>query len=302
MRRTRGYGLGDLSFRDGYVTANGIRLHYVDWGGDGPPALLLHPTGFHAHVWTPYVRHLRPRFHCYGLDARGHGDSDKPGSYGWPDFQADLLGFMHALGLRGVLGIGHSAGGTMISLAAAEEPELVERAVLLDPILFFEDTPQPAPSDNGLAVGARKRRMNWPSREAILQSYGSRPPFNAWQREFLEDYVKWGVRDEPDGSVTLKCSGEDEAEMYRWGPRRLPSELVLPRVRCPVLLVAGAQSEAFPPAKAQRAAELLPDVEPLSVPDTGHFVPFERPAVVLEAIDRFIDRTAQAPSGERRAR
>lgn len=179
-------GLTGTEFRDGYVAANGIRLHYVDWGGDGPPALLLHPTSFHAHVWTPYVRRLQPRFHCYGLDARGHGDSDKPGGYGWPDLQADLMGFMHALGLRGVLAIGHSAGGTMISLAAADEPKLVERAVLIDPILFFEDTPQPAPSDVGLAGGARKRRMNWPSRQAILQSYGSRPPLNAWDRAFLE--------------------------------------------------------------------------------------------------------------------
>ncbi|HEY7295434.1 MAG TPA: alpha/beta hydrolase, partial [Dehalococcoidia bacterium] len=267
--------------RDGFVTVNDVRLHYVEWDGDGPPALLLHPTGFHARIWGPYVRRLQPRFHCFALDARGHGDSDKPGSYGWPDFQSDLLGFMHALGLRGVLGIGHSAGGTMISLAAAEEPELIDRAVLLDPILFFEDTPQPAPSDSGLAAGARKRRMNWPSREAILHSYGSRPPFNAWAREFLVDYVDFGVRDEPDGTVTLKCNGEDEGEMYRWRPRRLPSELVLPRIHCPVLLIAGAQSEAFPPTKFERAASLLADVEPLSIPGVGHFVPFERPAIVL---------------------
>ncbi|HZQ38251.1 MAG TPA: alpha/beta hydrolase [Dehalococcoidia bacterium] len=293
--------MGDRAFNDGFVTANGIRLHYVDWGGDGPPALLLHPTSFHAHVWTPYVRRLQPRFHCYGLDSRGHGDSDKPGSYGWPDFQADLTAFMHALGLRGVLGIGHSAGGTMISLAAAEEPDLVAAAVLLDPILFLEEVPRPATSsDSGLGAGARKRRMNWPSREAILQSYRSRPPFDAWDREFLEDYVNFGVRDEPDGTVTLKCKGEDEAEMYRWGPRRLPSEQVLPRMHCPVLLVTGAQSDSLPPAKAQRAAELLANGELLTLPDSGHFVPFERPAVVMQAIDRFVQRTLTVPPAQGR--
>jgi len=290
-------GVSDPAFRDGFVNVAGVRLHYVDWGGDGPSALLLHPTGFHAHIWEPYVRRLRPRFHCFGLDARGHGDSDKPGSYGWPDFQNDLIGVMRALELRGVLAIGHSAGGTMIALAAAEEPELIERAVLIDPILFFEDTPQPAPSDNGLSVGARKRRMNWPSRAAMLHSYASRPPFNRWQREFLEHYVKFGVRDEPDGSVTLKCDGADEAEMYRWGPRRLPGELVLPRVSCPALLVAGAESEAFPRTKVERAASLLANVDRLTVPETGHFAPFEQPAIVLDAIDGFIARTDQAKAG-----
>ena len=39
--------------KDGSVEANGIRLHYVEWGGEGPPAVLLHATGFLARLWEP---------------------------------------------------------------------------------------------------------------------------------------------------------------------------------------------------------------------------------------------------------
>lgn len=276
------------TWKDEFVTANGVRLHYLDWGGDGPVALFLHPTGFHAHVWDPYVRRLAGRYRCLALDARGHGDSGKPGSYLWPELAADLRGFMTALGLRDAVGVGHSGGATMIAVNAAAQPGLFSHAVLLDPILFFEGQPQPASSDNTLSVGARKRRMDWPSRAAILARFGSRPPFSLWAREFLDLYVAYGVRDNADGSVTLKCDGEDEAAVYLWEPHRVPCDEILPRVTCPVLLVGGAESEAFTPEKAAHAARLLPRAEVVSVPGVGHFVPFERPALVQDAIDRFL--------------
>src|SRR5437016_442316 len=88
---------------DAYETVNGVRLHYLDWGGNGPVMLFVHPTGFHAHVWDLYVERFRDRFHCISLDTRGHGDSDKPGVYGWTDFADDLEAFLSTLGLANVV-------------------------------------------------------------------------------------------------------------------------------------------------------------------------------------------------------
>ncbi|MCP6769625.1 alpha/beta hydrolase, partial [Klebsiella pneumoniae] len=81
--------------------------------------------------------YLSSRFHCLAYDTRGHGDSDKPAVYGWPDFADDLEALMDALGLRGALGVEHSAGATSITIVGARRPELFARAALLDPILFF---------------------------------------------------------------------------------------------------------------------------------------------------------------------
>jgi pimeloyl-ACP methyl ester carboxylesterase len=135
---------------------------------------------------------------------------------------------------------------------------------------------------------ARRRRTEWPSREAAIENYGSKPPFNSWRRDLLELYVRHGVYDRSDGTVTLKCSGEDEAKMYAWGPRPLHSDEFLPGVQCPVLLISGEQSVAFPPAKARQAASMIPDCTLLTIPGTTHFLPFERPDAVRAAIGHFL--------------
>src|SRR3990172_10551064 len=96
--------------KDGFVEANCIRLHYTEWGGAPPPVVLLHATGFLARLWEPIAIEMSARFHVYALDARGHGDSDKPvlsgvegpapaEGYGWEGLAADLPGFLDTLGL-----------------------------------------------------------------------------------------------------------------------------------------------------------------------------------------------------------
>ena len=84
-----------------HVRVRDLRLHYLDFGGDGPPLLFLHATGFHAWVWAPYAEHFRATHRVLALDQRGHGESDKPPSgYRWEEFGADLMRFLDALTLN----------------------------------------------------------------------------------------------------------------------------------------------------------------------------------------------------------
>ena len=80
-----------------FTTPAGLRLHYLDWGGDGPPMLFIHPTGFHAHVWDSYAAHFRDRFRCLAVDTRGHGDSDRPGVYSWDAMAGDVEALADAI-------------------------------------------------------------------------------------------------------------------------------------------------------------------------------------------------------------
>ena len=67
------------------------------------------------------------------FDARGRGQSDKPDAgYTLDDHAADLIGALDALGLARVLLGGHSFGGLLTYYLAANHPERVERAVVLD--------------------------------------------------------------------------------------------------------------------------------------------------------------------------
>ena len=61
------------------IVANGIHFCVFEWPGDDDgraPILLLHATGFHARCWDQVIRYL-PGRHCYALDTRGHGRTDK---------------------------------------------------------------------------------------------------------------------------------------------------------------------------------------------------------------------------------
>lgn len=281
-----------VTYQDRYFTTpEGIRLHYLDWGGDGPPLLFLHPTGFHAHVWDGYVAHYHERFHCYAVDSRGHGDSDKPGVYGWAAMARDIEALVEALDLREITGIGHSAGGTAIAVLAAHHPQRVRRAVLIDPILVFMEERRAGFTENRLETAARKRRMVWPSREAMIESYGSRPPFDAWTPENLALYVNYGVYDQPDGTVILKMPGDHEAEVFRQSAYGLDPEEVLPGVACPTLVIAGGRSDAFPQRRIERTMPLLKHARLVMIPDADHFAPFSHPQEVMAAIDRFIAET-----------
>jgi pimeloyl-ACP methyl ester carboxylesterase len=64
--------------KQSFITDDGVTIQTYNWGGDGPPLLLAHATGLHAHVWLPLVQRLRSSFHCYALDARAQGDSTAP--------------------------------------------------------------------------------------------------------------------------------------------------------------------------------------------------------------------------------
>ena len=68
---------GQAAYQDKFVRVNGLRIHYLDWGNDTkPPLLMLHGIGRVAHSFD----HIAPRFagdyHVLAIDMRGHGDSD----------------------------------------------------------------------------------------------------------------------------------------------------------------------------------------------------------------------------------
>ena len=75
----------------GFVTARGAQLHYVDWGGGGPPLLLLHGLQDCTGNWEHIAKELARTHHVYALDSRGHGDSEHvPGHYQFENYVGEV--------------------------------------------------------------------------------------------------------------------------------------------------------------------------------------------------------------------
>jgi pimeloyl-ACP methyl ester carboxylesterase/catechol 2,3-dioxygenase-like lactoylglutathione lyase family enzyme len=272
----------------GFVTANGVRLHYLDYGGDGPPAVLHHATGFHAWMWQPIADRLSVRYHVIALDARGHGDSEKPATgYSWETFIADLVGFVEALDLAGGLGVGHSLGGTVTSGAAAERAGLFTHVVALDPILIPREFRNVAEGDNPMSEKARKRRPQWGSVEEAVERYRGRGPFAEWTDEPLRRYVEHGFAKQPDGTIVLKCPPEIEAQAFGMAPH-FESWSIFDRLAVPTLLMRGSQSDAFSANDATKALGRLREGELHTVAGT-HMFPMEKPDEVVDTISAFVD-------------
>ena len=205
------------------VEHDGLEIGALDWGGDGPPLLLLHPNGFCAGVFDPLARLLRDEYRPIGIDLRGHGTSSAPSTYEQCGFVAaagDVVAVVDALGLEEVVLFGESLGGGTGILVDRLRPGLVRRLLLCEPIAMASVGGLPgADGENHMSAMARRRRAVWPDRATVLESYGSRPPLNVMEPDALAGYVRFGFRDRPDGQVELSCPPEVEAWFFECGTR-----------------------------------------------------------------------------------
>jgi pimeloyl-ACP methyl ester carboxylesterase len=283
------------------TTADGVEIATYDLGGEGPPLLLAHATGFHGRVWLPLAASLGHRYHCWSFDSRGHGDSSPApgGNYDWQGFGRDVLAVVAGLRLGAgpvrPRGVGHSSGGAALLLAEEAEPGTFEALYCYEPVVpIVEGPPSEEPIDNPLADGARRRREVFASREAALANYAGKAPFTSFDPEALEAYVEWGFHDLDDGTVRLSCRREDEARVYEnaWRHRAFQN---LDRVAAPVVLASGGRQAHFGVEASRAIAARLRHPGPIEVhEELGHFGPLERPTVVAKSVIATFDGLAAA--------
>ncbi len=271
-------------------SSDGVTVALHDFGGDGPPLLFCHATGFCGPVWQPLAESLTDRFHCYALDFRAHGASTPPdhGNMRWSGMVDDLLAVTRSVSpTEPIRAVGHSLGGGVIVLAEATSPGTISSAWTFEPILFaLPPPPEPpdAPHDSMIAQTARNRRRRFDSRDEVLERYGARPPLDILDDRCLEAYVEHGFRDLPDGTIELACSPEYEArtfEQHRTGANDRAAELDVP-----VALAVGGE-DTGPVEAVVEVAKRNPRLHLLRYPDLTHFGPLEDPERIASDIARW---------------
>ena len=239
---------------DRFYESQGLRLHYVDWGNEtAPPLILVHGGLDHCRNWDAIARELQPHFHIMAPDLRGHGDSEwaKGSSYSLTDHVYDLSRLMRFAELQDAAIVGHSLGG-MISLAyAGTYPDRVSRLAVLDGA--FLSRSQPAPIHEQMSrwidqldrIGEREPSA-FRTIEQAAQRLSTRN--KRLTPELALHLARHGVRKGADGLYRWKFDHYQRAR----APYRLSSDdhtALWSRITCPTLLMWGDES-------------FLPDPEP----------------------------------------
>jgi pimeloyl-ACP methyl ester carboxylesterase len=276
-----------------YVSVDGLSLHVVEYGGDGPPLLLVHGTGLVAQVWGVMAPYLTPHFRVYALDRKGHGHSDKPASgYELEASVPEYAAVVEQLGGEGWTAAGHSSGGASLGLASVRRPHLFRRLVMVDPIIYPRH-PQHrhGAGANVMVERTRSRRDHWPSAEAMFDDLKEKRAFRTWRNEALWDYVRHGAETGEDGSVRLKCPPALEARMYGAGGNvDLFAEFA--RIPIPTLIIRGELTDRFPRENAERVVASNANVSLVELPGLTHFPAMEDPEGVARLCVDFLGGAA----------
>jgi 3-oxoadipate enol-lactonase len=154
---------------------SGVRIG-CHFSGDpsGPTMVLLHALGEQAASWAAVEPRFASLFRVVNVDLRGHGDSDWPGVYSFELMRDDVIEVIDALGLRDVVLVGHSMGGTVAYLVAQAQPARIARLVVEDVPPPFPRT-RPVPERPEEALG-----FDWAVVPAIVEQVND--PTRRWWR------------------------------------------------------------------------------------------------------------------------
>ena len=275
-----------------------LRLHYVDWGNEGaPPLLLVHGGRDHCRNWDWVAQRLRSRFHIIAPDLRGHGDSAWAigGGYDQSGYVYDLAQLIHQKSMTPVTIIAHSLGAGVALNYTGAFSRNVKKLVAIEGL-----GPPPQMAAEMAAQTVEQRLRNWVKirrensgrvarkyptiEDALARMQEENPHLNREQAYHLtihgahqnedgtfswkfDNYARWGGG---VGGLTL----EDQHRL--WGG-----------ITCPVLLVRGAESWASDPVEDGRIQHFK-NARRVNFEDAGHWVHHDKLDEFMRVTDEFL--------------
>ncbi len=261
---------------------DGVRLAHVDFGGDGPPVVLLHGLAGQAYEWAETATWLRARARVLAPDARGHGRSERaPGDVSRDAHVADVAWLLRRLDLGPVVLVGQSLGGLTALLVAARHPELMRGLVLADASPAGGDEDEPGEvvrfaAEIGESLG--RWPVPFPSREAAVEFFGG-PSLSAeaWADGLERRDDGWYPQFEVGVLVRTLREALERAYWPEWE-----------QLRCPTLVVRAGKG-VIPAHDAQAMVDRLPHAQFVELPEAEHDLHLDRPAEWRVTLDRFLD-------------
>jgi pimeloyl-ACP methyl ester carboxylesterase len=269
-----------------FVTVNGLKLAYQEWGSpSAPPVIMLHGFGVSGHMFDEFAARMRDRYRLIALDQRGHGDSDwsENGDYSRDAFVEDLEALRKELRLERFVLVGHSMGGLNAVSYVNKYPGHATALVLIDVgpeaskdgvdnIVRFTRGPDELEFEEFVEMAHRfnPRRTIENIRERMRHRL--KPADGGkWTWKFDRRFRQ------PDSSITVgwQLSSDQLWQLFR-------------NVTIPTLLVRGGESDVLSAEVAQRCVQEMPSARLVTIPNAGHSVPGDNPDAFTDAVASFL--------------
>lgn len=257
------------------VTVDGARLEVFEQGS-GPPVLVIHGAGSAGDLWSADLDWLVSRHRVIAYNRRGFPGSS-PSPLDWPAHAADAAGLLEALDAAPAVVMAHSAGCTGALELAVRRPELVERLILLDPVVQARSCLTPR-----FVLAYLRARI-------LYRLRGPRAGAEAWLRYGIGYRTGGSPFDDPGFSPerweSLMANAEGIfADLSSDRSSHLTPE-DLRGIDRPIAIVAGELSVPTIRNAVLRLAGLLPQARATTISGAGHALSFDRPVEFRAAVD-----------------
>ncbi|MEV7005086.1 alpha/beta hydrolase [Streptosporangium sp. NPDC051022] len=264
--------LADVPALSRWVRSGPLRLHVLDYGGEGLPLVVLPGITSPAISMCFVARELTDLVRPIVLDVRGRGLSDDGASYTLVDYAADVEAVIRELGLRRPLLLGHSMGARIAAVTAVRSAVPLSGTVLVDP-------PMSGPG-----------RGPYPTTLAAFQSQLDQARRGTDADEVALSWPRWPRRERELRARWLASCGSQAVAATHRGFETEDFFDIWPAVPAPAVLLYGAQSPVVTAEGAEEASRANPAARTVEIPDAGHMVFWDNPGGALAAL-----REALAP-------
>ena len=254
---------------DVMVTCNGMNFHYLDWGNEGAPVmLLLHGLRGHCRSWDDVATRFCGDYRILALDQRGRGETDwaARGDYSTNAFVADIEEFCYTVGIEKFTLVGHSMGGRNSMAFAGRNPGMLGKLVIVD----IGPDIQPEGS-----ARITRELVEVPQE---FDSFDTQFEYMNQQNRFASEPVlrrrlKYASTELPDGKIGWRYDPEIRAQR-RDGTGAPPPDLWEPlsRITCPTLIIRGSETDTVSLDVANHMVDVLADGTLVHVDNAAHMV------------------------------
>lgn len=265
---------------------DGAEIHYLHWQNpDKPGLLLVHGHAAHAHWWDFIAPALIENYNIVAIDLSGSGDSAHREVYSATTYAKEILACVQDAKLKETTLVGHSFGGSMVRVAAFQNPDSYRGLIIIDSVIPTKRgarTPPPMP---------RNRTRFYPTIEEGQRRFRLRPPQPCGNDYVIEHIARHSLK-QTDKGFQFKLDSAVFAKMP--DNEQLPTAAeMIDKLTIPVGFIYGEQSRFFPKEFVEALTQQINPDWLYRIPNAYHHVFLDQPQQFTIVLKELLTKMSQ---------